>query len=94
MFQEEGPIERIALAQPGYIRCRVRIRPAMLTWCGLVRGGKENAEMVGTRAKKRLVGIVTDRDRAMKLVAPAHEGEKIGVYDVMSRPVVTCSPDA
>lgn len=49
--------------------------------------------VVGTLAERKLVGMVTDRDLAMKVVAPARDAEKTSVYDVMSRPVVTCSPD-
>jgi len=49
--------------------------------------------VVGTLAERKLVGIVTDRDLAMKVVAPGRSAEKTAVYDVMSRPVVTCSPD-
>ena len=44
-------------------------------------------------AGKKLVGIITDRDLAMNVVAEAHDPNAITVDQAMSRPVVTCSPD-
>jgi len=49
--------------------------------------------VVGILAEAKLVGIVTDRDLAIKVVAAARDPEKTPVYDVMSSPVITCSPD-
>lgn len=42
---------------------------------------------------KKLVGIVTDRDLALKVVAEGHDPKHARVADVMSRQVVTCSED-
>ncbi len=49
--------------------------------------------VVGNLRGKKLVGIITDRDLAMKVVAEAHNPQTITVDQIMSRPVVTCSPD-
>ena len=49
--------------------------------------------VIGNLRGKKLVGIVTDRDLAMKIVAEAHDSQTITVDQIMSRPVVTCSPD-
>ena len=49
--------------------------------------------VVGNLRGGKLVGIVTDRDLAMKVVATGSDPHKVTVDDVMSRPVVTCSPD-
>jgi CBS domain-containing protein len=49
--------------------------------------------VVGDVRRHKLVGIITDRDLAMRLVAPAHNPETTTVQEIMSQPVVTCSPD-
>jgi CBS domain-containing protein len=49
--------------------------------------------VVGTLTEKKLVGIITDRDLAMRVVAAERDPKETIVYDAMSRPVVTCSPD-
>ena len=41
----------------------------------------------------RVIGIVTDRDLAMKIVAAGRSARKSAVRDVMSAPVISCSPD-
>lgn len=41
----------------------------------------------------KLVGIVTDRDLALKVVAEGHDPQTAKVEDVMSRKVVTCRDD-
>jgi len=41
----------------------------------------------------RLVGIVTDRDLAVRVLASGCDPNKTTVSEVMSSPVVTCSPD-
>jgi CBS domain-containing protein len=49
--------------------------------------------VIGNLRGKKLVGIVTDRDLAMKVVAEARDPHTITVDQIMSRSVVTCSPD-
>jgi CBS domain-containing protein len=49
--------------------------------------------VIGNLRGKKLVGIVTDRDLAMKVVAEGHDPHTVTVDKIMSRPVVTCSPD-
>jgi CBS domain-containing protein len=49
--------------------------------------------VIGNLRGKKLVGIVTDRDLAMNVVAEARDPDSITVDRIMSRPVVTCSPD-
>src|SRR5688572_6830065 len=39
---------------------------------------------------KRLIGIVTDRDLALKIVADARDPRSTKAEDVMTREVVTC----
>ncbi len=39
---------------------------------------------------KKLVGIVTDRDLALKIVAEGHDPKSTKAEDVMTRKVVTC----
>lgn len=41
----------------------------------------------------KLTGIVTDRDLAIRVLAAGREPHSTSVRDVMSQPVVTCSPD-
>ncbi|MGH8532493.1 MAG: CBS domain-containing protein [Gammaproteobacteria bacterium] len=42
---------------------------------------------------KKLVGIVTDRDLALKVVADGRDPQSTQVEEVMTRKVVTCRPD-
>jgi CBS domain-containing protein len=42
---------------------------------------------------KRLVGIVTDRDLALKVVAEGRDPETTTVKEVMTRKLVTCRPE-
>ena len=42
---------------------------------------------------KKLIGIVTDRDLALKVVAEGHDPKSTRVADVMTRQVVTCYED-
>ena len=42
---------------------------------------------------KRLVGIVTDRDLALKVVADGRDPKSTKVEEVMTRKVVTCRPE-
>lgn len=49
--------------------------------------------IVENEKTKRLVGIVTDRDLAMKMVAEVRDVRTSKAEDVMSRGVVTCRED-
>ena len=49
--------------------------------------------VVGAFPEYKLIGILTDRDLAMKVVAPGYDPYKITVHEIMSSPVITCSPD-
>ena len=49
--------------------------------------------VVDEPAGRRLVGIVTDRDLALKVVAEGRDAKKTRVEDVMTRGVVTCRAD-
>ncbi len=49
--------------------------------------------VVGDRAGKKLVGVVTDRDLALRVVARGLDPSSIAVKAVMSKPAVQCSPD-
>jgi CBS domain-containing protein len=42
---------------------------------------------------KKLIGIVTDRDLAMKVVADGQDSKKINIGDVMTRDPVRCHVD-
>ncbi len=46
--------------------------------------------VIDSQEKKRLVGIVTDRDLALKVVAAGLDPGKTKVEDVMSRKLVVC----
>ena len=46
-----------------------------------------------SKASKRLVGIVTDRDLALKVVAEGRDPSSTKVRDVMTEDVVTCRAD-
>ena len=49
--------------------------------------------VVTDRQTKRLVGIVTDRDLALKVVAEALDAKTTTVEEVMTTGVVACRPD-
>jgi CBS domain-containing protein len=49
--------------------------------------------VVEDRVSKKLIGVVTDRDLALRVVARALEPSEVAVNLVMSQPVVQCSPD-
>ena len=49
--------------------------------------------IVADRKDNKLVGIVTDRDLAMKVVAAGRDPNKVKVADVMTGSVVTCHAD-
>jgi CBS domain-containing protein len=49
--------------------------------------------VVADHETKRILGIVTDRDLALKVVAAGRYGPSITVEDVMTRNPVTCSSD-
>jgi CBS domain-containing protein len=60
----------------------------------LMRGHNIGAlPVVGNLHGRKLVGVVTDRDLAMKVVAAARDSGAITLDQIMSYPVVTCSPD-
>ena len=46
--------------------------------------------VIDSHEKKKLVGIVTDRDMALKVVAEDRDARKTTVEDVMSRRMVGC----
>ena len=49
--------------------------------------------VVDSHEKKRLIGIVTDRDLVLKVVAAGLDPAKTKVDDVMSRKVVVCKSE-
>ncbi len=49
--------------------------------------------VIDSHVKKRLIGIVTDRDLALKVVAENRDARKTSVEDVMSRNMVACKTD-
>jgi CBS domain-containing protein len=49
--------------------------------------------VIDSHDKKRLIGIVTDRDLALKVVAENRDARKTRVEDVMSRNMVACKTD-
>ena len=49
--------------------------------------------VIDSHEKKRVVGIVTDRDLALKVVAEGLDPRKTKVDDVMSRKTVVCKID-
>lgn len=46
--------------------------------------------VIDSHEKKKLIGIVTDRDLALKVVAEGLDSRKTTVEDVMSRKMVVC----
>jgi CBS domain-containing protein len=49
--------------------------------------------VVKDKTSRRLIGIVTDRDLALKVVALGHNPNEILVEDVMTKDVITCRED-
>lgn len=49
--------------------------------------------VVANLTEKKLLGVVTDRDLAMTVVAAACDPMRTSVESVMSRPPIACSPD-
>lgn len=49
--------------------------------------------VVENRTNKKLLGVVTDRDLALKVVGKGLDPSAVAVKVVMSKPVVQCSPD-
>ncbi|SRR5579884_168560 len=49
--------------------------------------------IVDSLQSKKLVGVVTDRDLAIKIVAEGRDPKSTKLKDVMTREVVTCGPD-
>jgi CBS domain-containing protein len=49
--------------------------------------------VVEDQETKKLVGIVTDRDLAIKIVAEGRDPKSTRVEEVMTRDLVTCRPD-
>src|SRR6185312_11819914 len=49
--------------------------------------------IVDNERSKKLVGIVTDRDLALKVVGEGRDPKTTKVDEVMSRKLVTCHPD-
>jgi CBS domain-containing protein len=46
-----------------------------------------------SRNSRKLIGIVTDRDLALQIVAEGRDGNKTQVEDVMTKDPFTCRPD-
>ena len=49
--------------------------------------------VVENQSDKRLLGMVTDRDLAMKILAENQDPGRVSVGNIMSTDVVSCSPD-
>ena len=49
--------------------------------------------VVDNEQNKRLVGIVTDRDLALKVVAEGRDPQTTKVEEVMTRKLITCRPE-
>jgi CBS domain-containing protein len=49
--------------------------------------------VVLSQRNKRLVGIITDRDLVLRIVADERDPHRSTMDEIMTRPVVTCSPD-
>jgi CBS domain-containing protein len=49
--------------------------------------------IVDSEESQRLVGIVTDRDLALKIVAEGRDPQTTTVEEVMTRKLITCRPD-
>jgi CBS domain-containing protein len=61
---------------------------------GLMKSGNVGSiPVVENEQTRKLVGIVTDRDLALKVVADGQDANSIRVQAVMTRKVVTCLAD-
>jgi len=49
--------------------------------------------VVEASSSRKVVGVVTDRDLALKVVAESRDPRKTRVGDIMTRDVVTCASD-
>jgi len=49
--------------------------------------------VVESEQSKKLIGIVTDRDLALKVVADGRDAKTTKVADVMTRTIITCHAD-
>jgi CBS domain-containing protein len=50
--------------------------------------------IVSDQGSKKLVGVVTDRDLALRVVAEDRDPKSVRAEEVMSRDVATCSPES
>jgi CBS domain-containing protein len=55
--------------------------------------GKNRVGCVVVTEKRKVVGILTERDVLLKVVAEKKDVSKVKAKDVMSSPVITISPD-
>ena len=53
----------------------------------------ESVPVVTDELKKELIGIVTDRDLALKVVGESRDAIRTSVFDVMTAAVVACRED-
>lgn len=49
--------------------------------------------VVETQPSKKLLGIVTDRDLVLRILAEERKPREVRVSDIMTRDVIACSPD-
>ena len=49
--------------------------------------------VVTDEQKRELIGILTDRDLAFKVVGESRDGNRTNVYDIMTRAVIACRED-
>jgi CBS domain-containing protein len=49
--------------------------------------------VVGDLCEHKCTGIITDRDLALRVVAERRDPETTRIQEIMSSPVITCSPD-
>lgn len=49
--------------------------------------------VIGNLQTKKLVGIITDRDLALRVIADAKNPGAVKLDRIMTQPVITCSPD-
>ena len=57
------------------------------------RGDVGSIPIIDTEQTKKLVGMLTDRDLALRIVAEGRDPQTTKVEEVMTRKVVTCLPD-
>ena len=61
---------------------------------GLMKGGSVGSiPVIENEETRKLVGIVTDRDLSLKVVAEGRDPAATSVHAVMTSPVVTCLAD-